>query len=113
MIVKITYSTDVKDVPQEVVKLLNSLKKEAADLASSIGGVSKEVKESGNDVRGPILKTEAVMEECDKLLSRLKDCHAILHGYKNLLEQEKNQSAQPKEDNTKPKVTKNKTKDSQ
>jgi small-conductance mechanosensitive channel len=108
MIVKITYSTDVKNVPQEVFKLLSSLKKEAADLSNSIGESSKEIKSSSEDVRGSIIKIESAIEECERLLSRLKDSHAIVHGYRNLLEQEKANKS-PQEDNTKPKVTKNKS----
>ena len=106
MIVKITYSTDVKDVPQEVCKLLSSLKKETLDLSNSIVDVSKEVKSSNEDVRSSIIKLEATISDFERVLSRLKDSHAILHGYRNLIEKEEQQA--PEEDNTKPKVTKNK-----
>lgn len=106
MIVKITYSTDVKDVPQEVCKLLSSLKKETSDLTTSISEVSKEVKSSNEDVRSSIIKLEATISDFERVLSRLRDSHAILHGYRNLVEKEKQKPTE--EDNTRPKVTKNK-----
>lgn len=85
MIVKITYSAELEEVPQEVSKVLISIKKESEELFRSLGSSSKELLEE-LDIDASIVKIEKSIKTLEKLSVKLKDSHSILVGYKKLVE---------------------------
>lgn len=84
-IVKITYSAALDEVPQEVSKILISVKKEAEQLFSSLGSSAKELS-AEKDVNASLIKLEKTLKTLEKLEAKLKDSHSILKGYLNILE---------------------------
>lgn len=81
MIVKITYSVYLEEVPMEVSKLMDSLDDDFKALHKNLKIASDELVVNSNDVRTPMAKIEHTMKLVEKLQSKLKDCHAILDGY--------------------------------
>lgn len=91
MIVKISYSTDLEEVPMEVSKIIGSTKQLFAALDKSLGIASQELADENNkeDVRTPMVKLEQSLKTIEKLEAKLKDCYAILNGYNDVKEKEK------------------------
>lgn len=85
MIVKITYSAELEEVPQEVAKIITAVKKESEELFRSLGSSSKELT-TEKDVKAGLIKLEKSLKVIEKLEAKLKDGHAILSGYLNILE---------------------------
>ena len=69
MIVKITYSTDLEEVPMEVSKILISTKNLFAALDKSLGVACQELtdEQSREDVRTPMVKIEQCLKTVEKL----------------------------------------------
>lgn len=90
MIVKITYSTDLEEVPMEVSKILASTKSLFAALDKSLSIACQELTDeaSKQDVRTPMVKIEQSLKTLEKLDAKLKDCYSILNGYNNVKEKE-------------------------
>lgn len=86
MIVKITYSSDLEEVPKEVYKILQDVEKETLSLSKNMG--SKELKPDTADVKTAISKLEHAMSSLEKLEAKIKDCHAILVGFLGVKEKE-------------------------
>jgi len=88
MIVKITYSTDLEEVPMEVSKILVSTKNLFAALDKSLGVACQELtdEQSKEDVRAPMVKIEQCLKTVEKLEAKLKDCYSILDGYNKVKE---------------------------
>lgn len=91
MIVKITYSADLEEVPMEVSKILNSTKTLFAALDKSLGLACQELADdsSKDDVRTPMVKIEQSIKTLEKLEAKLKDCHSILNGYTQVKDKQK------------------------
>jgi site-specific recombinase len=91
MIVKITYSTDLEDVPMEVSKILGSTKSLFTALDKSIGIACQELSDetTKEDVRTSMVKIEQCIKTIEKLDAKLKDCYSILNGYTTMKEKEK------------------------
>lgn len=85
MIVKITYSAELEEVPAEVAKIITAVKKESEELFRSLGSSSKELA-TEKDVKAGLVKLEKSLRVLEKLEAKLKDTYAILTGYVNLLE---------------------------
>lgn len=81
MIVKITYSVDLEDVPMEVSKLIKDLQEEFKTLSRSLDLASEELEQNNEDVRTPIAKIDHTLKSIEKIQVKLKDCQAILGGY--------------------------------
>jgi len=96
MIVKISYSTDLEEVPMEVSKIINSTKQLFSSLERSLTIASQELAEQVNkdDVRTSMVKIEHSLKTIEKLEAKLKDCYSILNGYNDLKEKEKENKAQ-------------------
>jgi len=86
MIVKITYSSELEDVPKEVAKILLDLEKQIAVLSKSLGG--KDLKEGTTDVKTAVSKLEHTLSSFEALEAKLKDCHAILNGFLGVKEKQ-------------------------
>lgn len=89
MIVKITYSSELEDVPKEVAKILLDLEKQIAVLSKSLGG--KDLKEETTDVKTAVSKLEHALSSFEALEAKLKDCHAILNGFLGVKEKQETQ----------------------
>lgn len=91
MIVKITYSTDLEEVPMEVSKILGSTKTLFAALDKSLSIACQELADDSNkeDVRTSMVKIEQSIKTLEKLDAKLKDCYSILNGYSNMKEKDK------------------------
>ena len=85
MIVKITYSVELEDVPMEVSKLIRELKEEFKLLSKDLQIASDELMENSKDIRTPVAKIDHSLEKIEKLKVKLKDCQAILGGYQGVL----------------------------
>jgi hypothetical protein len=90
MIVKITYSSELEEVPSEVSKLLQDVEKQLTALAKKLPG--KELAEQEPDIKSAISRLEHSMSGLEKLEAKVKDCHAILVGFLGV--KEKKESAQ-------------------
>ena len=93
MIVKISYSTDLEEVPMEVSKILSSTKSLFNALDKSLGIAVQDLADDQNkeDVRTSMVKIEQSIKTLEKLDAKLKDCYAILDGYSGMKEQDKNE----------------------
>ena len=89
MIVKITYSVDLQEVPMEVSDLMKSLDSEFKILSKNLNLASDELVTNPEDVRTPMAKIDQTMKVVEKLQAKLKDCHAILDGYTKVKDQQK------------------------
>jgi hypothetical protein len=86
MIVKISYSTDLEEVPMEVSKILGSTKSLFAALDKSLSVAVQELadNQTKEDVRTSMVKIEQSIKTLEKLDAKLKDCYAILNGYDDM-----------------------------
>lgn len=91
MQVKISYTAEVTDVPQEVSNILNTLTIEGADFFD----VVQEAKDHLDNSDLPIarLKMRFLTEKLQKMFSRLTDCQVILDGYERVI----NSQTQPQQ----------------
>lgn len=85
MIVKITYSADLEEVPSEVLKIISSVRSESKELFRSLEFSSKELS-TIKDIKATLVKLERSLNLLEKLEAKLKDSHSILNGYVNILE---------------------------
>lgn len=85
MLVKITYSAELQEVPDEVLKIISSVRNESEELFRSLDFSSKEFS-SEKDIKASLVKLERSLGLLAKLEAKLKDSHAILNGYLNILE---------------------------
>ena len=90
MIVKITYSSELEDVPQEVAKILIDLEKQINTLSKSIGG--KDLKQGTTDVETAVSKLKYSISAFQVLEEKLKDCYSILNGFLDVREKQEQQS---------------------
>jgi hypothetical protein len=88
MIVKISYSTDLEEVPMEVSKILGSTKNLFSALDKTLTVACQDLADDNNkeDVRTPMVKIEQSLKTVEKLQAKLKDCYAILEGYNSMKE---------------------------
>ena len=87
MIVKITYSVNLEEVPMEVSKLIKDLQEEFKTISRSLEIATEELVQNTEDVRTPIAKIEHSIKSVEKLQTKLNDCRAILGGYVRVKEQ--------------------------
>ena len=92
MIVKLTYSAELEEVPGEVGKIVDSTILEMEDVCRDLSGVQSDLTKKEADVKTALSKIEFAMKFVEKLDTRLKDCKSILSGYMTVLEQQKEQS---------------------
>jgi hypothetical protein len=82
MQVKVSYTSDLEDVPYEVASISNGLAKE-------IEKFQKLMQEASNDLHDKEvvlakLKLKTGMEKLQKMFARLTDCQVILEGYEKV-----------------------------
>lgn len=87
MIVKITYSSDLEEVPTEVSKLLQDVEKQVQSLSKKFP--TKELIDEEPDIRSAVSKLEHSISALEKIEAKVKDCHAILNGFLGVKEKEK------------------------
>lgn len=84
-IVKITYSSNLDDVPKEIAGLLASLQKQLKDISASVKTSSSELLLEQPNVEVSISKIDDAIAQFDLVDVKLKDCKSILSGYVNIL----------------------------
>jgi hypothetical protein len=82
MQVKVSYTSDLEDVPDEVASISSGLVKE-------IEKFQKLMQEASNDLHDrevvlAKLKLKTGMEKLQKMFARLTDCQVILEGYEKV-----------------------------
>lgn len=87
-IVKITYSAELEEVPTEVSKILSSVSTDVEKVNSGLKSTSSELSEQ-KDVNVSIMKLENTMKQLDVIEAKIRDCHSILTGYRNILQEQK------------------------
>ena len=95
MIVKLTYSAELEEVPSEVGKIVDSTVLEMEDICRDLSGVQSDLTKKEADVKTALSKIEFAMKFVEKLDTRLKDCQSILSGYISVLEQQQTQKQSP------------------
>jgi len=95
MIVKLTYSAELEEVPSEVAKIVDSTVLEMEDICRDLSGVHSDLTKKEADVKTAISKIEFAMKFVEKLDTRLKDCQSILSGYASVLEQQAQKQSPP------------------
>lgn len=99
MIVKLTYSAELEEVPSEVGKIVDSTVLEMEEVCRDLSSVQNDLTKKEADVKTALSKIEFTMKFIEKLDTKLKDCQSILSGYLSVLEQQNQQ------EDTKPQVT--------
>lgn len=90
MIVKLTYSADLDEIPSEVSKIVLGSASDMKDVMQELNKVVKELSIGKDaDVPTALSKIRFALKSVEKLDVRLKDCESILGGYLGVLEQEK------------------------
>lgn len=95
MIVKLTYSAELEEVPSEVGKIVDSTVLEMEDICRDLSGVQSDLTKKEADVKTALSKIEFAMKFVEKLDTRLKDCQSILSGYISVLEQQETEKQPP------------------
>ena len=94
MIVKLTYSAELDDVPSEVGKIMETTVSEMETLVQDLDTVAGNLTRAEPDVQTGLSKVKFALKFVEKLETRLKDCESILSGYANVIEQQKEQEKQ-------------------
>ena len=82
MKVQISYTVDLKDIPQEVVELLGSV--EAGEIYNLISEIVENVQKHNNIVKS-LEQIDFLRQILMKVDTRLNDCYNILVGYQQAL----------------------------
>lgn len=90
MIVKLTYSADLDEIPSEVSKIVLGSASDMKDVMQELNKVVKELSVGKDaDVPTALSKIRFALKSVEKLDVKLKDCQSILDGYLGVLQQEK------------------------
>ena len=89
MIVKLTYSAELDEVPAEVGNIVDATASEMSTLSHELELVANDLTKKEPDVKTALSKIEFTMKFIEKLDTKLKDCQSILSGYLAVLEQQK------------------------
>lgn len=95
MIVKLTYSAELEEVPGEVSKIVSSVNGELENLVNDLSIVSANLENIDPDVKTALSKIDFSLRFIEKLDTKLKDCQSILSGYLGVLEQQAQKSQPP------------------
>ena len=96
MIVKLTYSAELDDVPSEVGKIMETTVSEMKTLVQDLDAVAENLTRAEPDVQTGLSKVKFALKFIEKLDTRLKDCESILSGYANVLEQQEKEKQEAK-----------------
>lgn len=93
MQVKISYTTDIKDVPKEVANILNTVKADLQTVETVLNSTSTFLTTGGT---GSLPKSQltSVKEILQKVFVRITDCEVILDGYEKVLNPEQKNELQ-------------------
>lgn len=94
MIVKLTYSADLDEVPGEVAKIVNSVNGELQNLTKDLTLVSTNLENVEPDVKTALSKIQFAMKFVEKVNLKLKDCESILSGYLGVVEKKEETTTQ-------------------
>lgn len=83
MQVKISYTSDISDVPKEVAGILQRLVEDSEQLSKMVNESQLSLKE--NELSVSKIQILAVKEKLQKMFGRLTDCQSILDGYEKAL----------------------------
>ncbi len=89
MQVKISYTADSSDVPQEVSNILNTLTTEGEALLVLVDETKLLLND--NELSVSRTKMKQMTEKVQKLFARLTDCQVILDSYEKILTGQLNQ----------------------
>jgi hypothetical protein len=82
MQVKVSYTSDLEDVPDEVANISNTLSKDIEKFQKLMQEASVDL--SNREVVLAKLKLKTGMEKLQKMFARLTDCQVILEGYEKV-----------------------------
>lgn len=91
MQVKVTYTSELDDVPDEVSLILGGLANESHKFDLLVREASKDLKDGETSLAKS--KITNCLEKLQKMFSRLTDCKSILEGYENAKNPQQNQNA--------------------
>ena len=95
MQIQITYTTELKDVPLEVGRMLHTSIEDLREQLNSLEEIGSKLKaEVLTDTRESLLTVEKTLKAVNKFDDRLKDSMAILNGYGNVLKGRSQQVSQ-------------------
>ena len=95
MIVKLTYSAELEEVPSEVGKIVDTTASEMETVTCELEAVANDLTKKEPDVKSAVSKIEFAMKFVEKLDTKLKDCQSILSGYLGVLEQQAQKQTPP------------------
>lgn len=95
MIVKLTYSAELDEVPSEVASMVDKTSQDLEELLEDLRFVSESLHKTEPDVASSLSKIKFAMRFVEKLDTRLKDCDSILSGYSNVIEQQEQKNQSP------------------
>ena len=110
MIVKLTYSAELDEVPSEVGRILSHTNTEMSELCRELESVAGSLQKSEPDVKSSLSRIEHTLKFLDKLDAKLKDCQSILSGYLSVLEQQSQPAQTTSQQEDEAKATKKTTK---
>ena len=89
MIVKLTYSAELEEVPSEVSKIVDSTVEEIEELAKDLRVAQESLSQRKEpDVKSALAKLKFAMSSLEKLNIKMKDCDSILTGYLGVVEKQ-------------------------
>ena len=93
MQVKVTYTSELEDVPEEVANILEAVASESSKFQQILQDLQKDLVAKEISVAKPRLKL--AMEKLQKMFARITDCHVILEGYEKVKTQPQQAQQQP------------------
>ena len=89
MIVKLTYSAELEEVPNEVSKIVDGTVEEIEELARDLRVAQESLSHRKEpDVKSALAKLKFAMSSLEKLNAKMKDCDSILTGYLGVVEKQ-------------------------
>lgn len=91
MQVKVTYTSELDDIPEEVSLILGGLANDSHKFDLLVREASKDLKDGETSLaKGKIINC---LERLQKMFSRLTDCKSILEGYESAKNPQQTQNA--------------------
>jgi hypothetical protein len=93
MQVKVSYTSDLEDIPDEVANIINTLTTDITNFDILIKESVKDLQNS--DIVLAKIKMKLCSQKLQKMFARLTDCQVILDGYEKVKNPTQEQKQQP------------------